>query len=680
MGLNMSIKAKVLTLLIGAMFLVTIVSVYVASSQSKETLLAISYNTLTNAREIKKAQIEKFFHERKADVKVLAKSENVEKLTHDLLDVHETLKVKGDEPYPVTNPLAKESLQAHEEFFQEYVKDYGYRDMFVICAKHGHVMYTQSKESDFGANVRVGTLKDSGLGEVWKKVKELKRPVIVDMEPYQPSNNEPAMFIGAPIYIDGIMKSILVFQINDKAISDIMKFRRGYGKSQEDYLVGADGLMRSDSYLNPEKYSITASFKNKTKIDTKATREALRGKTDTQIVLDYNGNSVLSSYSQIKIGDDLKWAILSEIDESEVMIVPNDLRNTILLSSTILFIILVIIAVFMLNGILIKPLKAMQINLEKFIKDRDLTLRLQADSADEIGSVSRSINSFIDSVQNIIKEAKLSSSENSSISEELSQTSLQIGKKAETESSIVQGATQKGEELQEVLDSSISDAKETKTEIVQTGKDLENAKTTIAELSLDVQKSAEAETEMADKLQQLNSDAKQVKDVLNVIADIADQTNLLALNAAIEAARAGEHGRGFAVVADEVRKLAERTQRSLAEINATINVMVQATNEATEEIVQNASKATTLAKASNNVEQDIGQSVNNMQKAISDIEKIINGYVKNTEAANTIIVEIKEINQLSSDNARSVEEISSASDHLSQMSVKLSTMLEQYKA
>lgn len=98
---------------------------------------------------------------------------------------------------------------------------------------------------------------------------------------------------------------------------------------------------------------------------------------------------------------------------------------------------------------------------------------------------------------------------------------------------------------------------------------------------------AEKEHVLAENLHSLTGNAQETKQILTVIGDIADQTNLLALNAAIEAARAGEHGRGFAVVADEVRKLAERTQKSLAETSATINVLIQAISDSSEALNHN---------------------------------------------------------------------------------------------
>ncbi len=395
-----SIRQQIIIHLLISLITLTFIISYISISKSKEALIQKNYATLNGARNMKKYFIENFFNERIGDINVLSHSKIVKDLVRDMNYVYETLDIKEADDFPIKNPLVKEKLLTNEIFFNNYIKYYDYYDVFLISAKYGHVVYTAIKESDYGDNVLRGRLEKSGLGEVFAKAIKNNRSTFVDMRPYYPSDDEPAMFLAKPIDIDGKIDAVLVFQISDKAINKLMQYRDNYAKTQEDYLVGYDNLMRSDSYLDKQGHSLRASFKNPKlgSVDTVASRDALKGNSDTKIVIDYNGNPVLSSYSQVRVGDDFIWAILSEIDEAEVLSTSNHISNIIIISSICIFILIIIITFNFINISIIQPIDKFKKIILKIVKEQDLMIRVDDKLPKEISEIAVVFNDLMNEI------------------------------------------------------------------------------------------------------------------------------------------------------------------------------------------------------------------------------------------------------------------------------------------
>ncbi len=284
-----------------------------------------------------------------------------------------------------------------------------------------------------------------------------------------------------------------------------------------------------------------------------------------------------------------------------------------------------------------------------------------------------------ENLRKLIGDSKNLSNENSSVANELSSTSLQTGKRVEESTIIVNKTTTEAKTLQENIKDSIEVAKDSKKDMQRVNQSIQEVNISVKQLGAKIQQSADVEFDLAENISQLSSDAEQVKEVLLVINDIADQTNLLALNAAIEAARAGEHGRGFAVVADEVRQLAERTQKSLVEINATINVIVQAINDASGKMTRNSKQVEELVNVATEVTSKIDTMSEITTQAVKVSDKTVEDYISSGESLDDIIDSIQQINDLSGQNARSVEEIASAAEHLNKMTEHLNNKLNEFR-
>jgi len=358
----------------------------------------------------------------------------------------------------------------------------------------------------------------------------------------------------------------------------------------------------------------------------------------------------------------------------------DEIKNSAIFVGIAITLFVIFLSIFLVMNALVKPLALLE-ELTKDLSegDGDLTKRLQVNGDDEIAVVSKYINLFIEKVRSTVDSVKQTSHENASISHELSTTALSVGGNVENAVVIVSEATTQAKSVQDKIIDAISDAQGSKGDIIKANKNLKIARDEIITLTSKVQESAQVEAELSQNMEDLSKDADEVKNVLVIISDIADQTNLLALNAAIEAARAGEHGRGFAVVADEVRKLAERTQKTLVEINATINVVVQSIGDASTQMNTNSNDIQNLANIAQGVEENINSTVAIVNEATIANDKTVKEFENTGKNVEVIVNKVQEVNELSSTNARSVEEIAAAAEHLNSLTNDLNSKLETFR-
>ncbi len=595
-------------------------------------------------------------------------------------------------------------------FFREYLDRFGYYDIFLVDIDSGDIVYSVFKELDYSTSLKNGPYKDTGIGTAFKSMSGQSKSSIsslTDFAPYLPSYEAPAAFISSPIFDGDKQIGVLIFQMPIERINSIMTHKQswkeaGLGESGETYLVGEDHTLRSESrfliedmpaYLSLMKSigvseDIIRKLSEKEtgigiqKVDTHGTQAALAGTTGFDIFNDYRGVSVLSAYTPINLLGQ-QWALMSEIDEAEAF------KPVVDLTATIVSIVIGIVAVlgvgalligFGFSAMIVRPINK-TVSMMKDIAegDGDLTQRLEDNGKDELDELASWLNRFLNDLQKMIKDFKSHAMTLASASTELSQTAEETGSNMQLQLRETSEVSVSIAQLSSTVQSVSLSANNTASSANSALEGVQHGTTVIGD-SVSSMNSLSNEVEQAvDVIAELQAHVVNIGGVLDVIKGIAEQTNLLALNAAIEAARAGEQGRGFAVVADEVRTLASRTQESTEEINNMIEVLQKGTEHAVK--VMNISQET--AKKGVVQSSEASKIFNEISAQVTEINGMMMEVASATEqqsvTAEQINKSVQAINDGVNHTANSSEESVKASSELANIANQLQEQIERFK-
>ncbi|QQW65577.1 methyl-accepting chemotaxis protein TlpB [Helicobacter pylori] len=312
--------------------------------------------------------------------------------------------------------------------------------------------------------------------------------------------------------------------------------------------------------------------------------------------------------------------------------------------------------------------------------DKDLRAKIDVDDRnDEISQVGRGVNLFVENARLIIEEIKGISTLNKTSMGKLVQIVQETQKSMKNSSTTLNSVKNKATDIASMMNASIEQSQGLRKRLIETQALVKESKDAIGDLFSQITESAHTEEELSSKVEQLSRNADDVKSILDIINDIADQTNLLALNAAIEAARAGEHGRGFAVVADEVRNLAGRTQKSLAEINSTIMVIVQEINAVSSQMNLNSQKMERLSDMSKSVQETYEKMSSNLSSVVQDSNQSMDDYAKSGHQIEAMVSDFVEVEKVASNTLADSSDILNIATHVSETTMNLDKQVNLFK-
>lgn len=373
----------------------------------------------------------------------------------------------------------------------------------------------------------------------------------------------------------------------------------------------------------------------------------------------------------------MNWSVLVRVPSDEANVAAASIQRNIFLATLACLGLLIPAGIFIGRNIVgrLKPVVAVADQAAQ----GDLTGRVPVSSNDELGQIGESLNRFLDQLNGMLGQTANAAHSVAAAAEELSVNGSQVADASKEQSNQSTHTASAVEEMSATANEMARNAQVMATTAQNLTGTAQKGGEVVANSIVGMQTVARTMDSSAERINELGQRSQQIGEIIRVIEDIADQTNLLALNAAIEAARAGEQGRGFAVVADEVRKLAERTGKATKEIASVIETVLSGTNEAVASMQAGTTEVQEGMDLVNEAGARLREIVDGVKQVTDMVHQMASTIEEQTQTTEQIAGGVQAVAGLSQQNEGSVQQVASASTDLATLATEMQNTLSSFK-